>query len=250
MKKTFLILQYNTLKSTVVPVTSLLLLRFQTSWAWNKDTVLLYSLQYCTVKYTKAQPLVEDAHTWQCTPDTWTNFRDWICEHTFTSLKVRSLKVRMSGTYCNLKWLGLLVLRACWVRGIMPSAKHRCFTNTSGLLSAFVLPISGTVCPVPTSISLPLLHVTLCLILLSSHRHLALCSCNVRFFLVYFSPWYYISITLFFHPKNSPLTLCPSTATTDLSFSFYFPPLFFLNLFIFIYFYGCVGSSFLCEGFL
>ena len=30
-------------------------------------------LLYCTVKYTKAQPPVEDGHTWPCTPDTWTN---------------------------------------------------------------------------------------------------------------------------------------------------------------------------------
>ena len=28
-----------------------------------KDAGLLYSIQYCTVKYTKAQPLVEDART-------------------------------------------------------------------------------------------------------------------------------------------------------------------------------------------
>ena len=27
----------------------------------SSDTVLLYSVQYCTVKYTKAPPLVEDA---------------------------------------------------------------------------------------------------------------------------------------------------------------------------------------------
>ena len=77
---------------------------FQTSWAWNKDTVLLYSIWYCTVKYTKAQPLVEDSCTWQCTPDTWTNLRDWTCELTFTSLKVHNLKVRMEGTYCTGNW--------------------------------------------------------------------------------------------------------------------------------------------------
>ena len=40
---------------------------FQTSWSWNKDTVLLYSIHYCTVQYTKAQPVVEDARVWQCT---------------------------------------------------------------------------------------------------------------------------------------------------------------------------------------
>ena len=46
-----------------------------------------------TVKSTKAQPLVEDTHKWQCTPDIWTNLRDWACEHTFASLKVCNLKV-------------------------------------------------------------------------------------------------------------------------------------------------------------
>ena len=43
---------------------------FWTSWIWNKDTALLYSTQCCTVKYTRAQPLVVDACKWQCTPDT------------------------------------------------------------------------------------------------------------------------------------------------------------------------------------
>ena len=31
------------------------------------------SLEHCTVKYTKAQPPVEDSHMWQCMPDTSTN---------------------------------------------------------------------------------------------------------------------------------------------------------------------------------
>ena len=39
----------------------------------HKDPILLYSLQCYTVKYRKKQPLVEDAHTWQCMPDIWTN---------------------------------------------------------------------------------------------------------------------------------------------------------------------------------
>ena len=85
------------------------------AWAWDKDTVLLYSIHYCTVKYTKAQPLVDDAHTWQCTPDTWTNLRDWTCERTFASLKVHNLKVRMQGTYCIhilsfLTWLATVIV--------------------------------------------------------------------------------------------------------------------------------------------
>ena len=62
---------------------------FQTSWAWSKDTALLCSVQYYTVKYTKARPLVEDACTWQCVPDPCTN----LCECTLTSLKVCSLRV-------------------------------------------------------------------------------------------------------------------------------------------------------------
>ena len=58
---------------------------FGASWAGNKDTVLLY----WTVKYTEAQPLAEDVCTWQCMPDTWINFCDWICEHMFISLKTQ-----------------------------------------------------------------------------------------------------------------------------------------------------------------
>ena len=44
--------------------------RFFTHWAtWEA-----HSIQYCIVKYTKAQPLVEDVHTWQCMPDTWLTY--------------------------------------------------------------------------------------------------------------------------------------------------------------------------------
>ena len=35
--------------------------------------LLYYCTLYSTVKYTEAQPLVEDACMWQCMPDTWTN---------------------------------------------------------------------------------------------------------------------------------------------------------------------------------
>ena len=62
---------------------------FWTSWAWNKDTVLLYSIQYCTVKYTKAQPSLEDAYAWQCA---WTNSHDRTCEHTFSLLESSQLE--------------------------------------------------------------------------------------------------------------------------------------------------------------
>ena len=37
---------------------------FWSSWAWNNDTELLYSIQCCIVKYRKAQLLVEDACMW------------------------------------------------------------------------------------------------------------------------------------------------------------------------------------------
>ena len=55
----------------------------------------------CTVKHTQAQPLVEDARSWQGTPDLWTHSRDWTSERAFASLKVCSLKVRMQWTYSN-----------------------------------------------------------------------------------------------------------------------------------------------------
>ena len=53
----------------------------------------LYSLQDCTVRYTAAQPLVENAQIWQCTPDLWSNLQGWTCEHTLASLKACNLKV-------------------------------------------------------------------------------------------------------------------------------------------------------------
>lgn len=43
--------------------------------------ILYYWTLSSTVQYAKAQPLVEDACTWQCTPDMWTDLHDWTCEH-------------------------------------------------------------------------------------------------------------------------------------------------------------------------
>ena len=48
----------------------------------------LYSVWYCTVKCTKAQPLVEDVRTWHCTLDVRPNSRSWTCKRTLASLKV------------------------------------------------------------------------------------------------------------------------------------------------------------------
>lgn len=71
---------------------------FWTSWARSKDTVLLYPTQWCSVKYTKAQPHVEDACTGQRTPDTRTDLRDWTCQSPCSSLKVHSqLELCMQG---------------------------------------------------------------------------------------------------------------------------------------------------------
>lgn len=49
------------------------------------------TLQYYVLSI-KAQPLVEKAHTWQCTPDTWTNLCEWTYKHTCTSLKSSQLE--------------------------------------------------------------------------------------------------------------------------------------------------------------
>lgn len=64
---------------------------FWISWVWNKDATLLYSYTILYSKAIKAQPL-EEACTWQCMADMWTNWHDWTCEHTFTSLKVHNFK--------------------------------------------------------------------------------------------------------------------------------------------------------------
>ena len=73
---------------------------FLTSWAWNKNTVFLYSIQCCAVKYIKTQLLVEDVCMEQGTSDMWTNLCNWTCESTFTSLK---------GSYVG----GLLYIFSC-----------------------------------------------------------------------------------------------------------------------------------------
>ena len=44
-------------------------------------------------KVHKSTAPVEDARTWWCTPDTWTNLCDRTCERTFASLKVRHVRV-------------------------------------------------------------------------------------------------------------------------------------------------------------
>ena len=68
---------------------------FWTSWAWNKDTVLLYSI---TVLYSKVHNSTTTCRG--CThmtmyADTWTNLPDWTCECVFASLKFCNLKVHM-----------------------------------------------------------------------------------------------------------------------------------------------------------
>ena len=50
----------------------------------------------CTVKYTKAQPLI-DAHMWKRMPDTWTNLSDWTCECTWASLEAQTSKFMYRG---------------------------------------------------------------------------------------------------------------------------------------------------------
>ena len=63
--------------------------------------VLYYWTLSSTVQYAKAQPLVEDVCTWQCTPDMLTNLYDCTSKSTCASLKACNLKVLMWGTYCT-----------------------------------------------------------------------------------------------------------------------------------------------------
>ena len=55
--------------------------------------ICYYYILHRTVKYPKAQPLVEDACKWQCLPDMWTNLWDWTCKCMFLPLKAHNLKV-------------------------------------------------------------------------------------------------------------------------------------------------------------
>ena len=72
---------------------------FWTSWPWNKDTVLLYSIQYSKIH--KTQPLVEDTHMWQCTPDMWTNMR-LDMQMNVLIFKVCDMNIHMHEAYCTI----------------------------------------------------------------------------------------------------------------------------------------------------
>ena len=62
----------------------------------TRSSLVSSSCYTATGGYTKPQPLVEDAHTWQHTLDTGANLCDWTCECTFTSLQVCNLKDRIT----------------------------------------------------------------------------------------------------------------------------------------------------------
>ena len=62
--------------------------------------ILYYNTMHNTVKYRKAQPLVEDSHTWQYTSDTWTKLCDWMWKCISMSLKVCNLRLLYRGLYC------------------------------------------------------------------------------------------------------------------------------------------------------
>lgn len=57
---------------------------------------------YRTIKHTKAQPLGGDAHTWEGTPDTWTNITRHVNTHCIFESSSQNLKVRVKGAYCIL----------------------------------------------------------------------------------------------------------------------------------------------------
>ena len=64
------------------------------------DSVLLSSVHYYSVRYTKAQPLIEDAHTEQCVPDTWANLK-WLDKPMhFRLFESLQLEGSYEGTYC------------------------------------------------------------------------------------------------------------------------------------------------------
>ena len=89
---------------SVVWVTSLLLLHLLSDMlVWNKDAVLLHSIQYCTVqcktKQNKTQSLKQDAHMWECMPDVWTNMQ--------LEMQMVNIKVRLSIFFASKGWEAL-----------------------------------------------------------------------------------------------------------------------------------------------
>ena len=99
-------------KLTVPPQIKKIPLPFPVSWISSVLQLLLLplvsllslSLQFYQVFISKLHKVstqklvyllccqVHNHLTWQCTPDTWTNLRDWTCKHMFTSLKYHNLK--------------------------------------------------------------------------------------------------------------------------------------------------------------
>ena len=81
--------------------------------------ILHYSIQYCTVKYTKAQPLVAGAHTWQCTPDSSVQFSHSVVSD---SLQPHGCKGSMPGFPVHHQIPELAQTHAHWVSdAIQPS---------------------------------------------------------------------------------------------------------------------------------
>ena len=100
IKKTFLILQYSTLKSTVVPATSLLLLRLPSDFLLE-----ITMLHYCTpcsafvhlivhscLQQINACDTLHQTHELTC---------DWTGEHMSTCLKRYTVKIGMWGASCT-----------------------------------------------------------------------------------------------------------------------------------------------------
>ena len=139
---------------------------------------ILYSIEYCTIKYTKAWLLVEDARMWQCKPDKWTNSQDWTSECMLAFLKV----LQLEDSYVDLLCAGATSF---------PFSSLCSWGHSHSLTFAFVL-TSARICLSP--------HISKTFSLIS-FRFLLKCHCLDR-----------PSLTTLYHialPAYSPVSLIP-----------------------------------------
>ena len=92
-------------------------------------------MQYCTVKYTKAQPFVQDAHMWQCTPDLWANLtcldtQTHLC--IFESSQFEGSCVRDLGFACDLALKNLAAMQEG--SGLIPELGKEMATHSNILV--------------------------------------------------------------------------------------------------------------------
>ena len=86
------------------------------------EAKILYHIQYCTVKYTKTQLLIEGAHMWGM-PGMWTNSHDWIWMNAHSQLwKLEAWSMLETDCTMETVW-GEFVWVSCYCCNKLPQTK-------------------------------------------------------------------------------------------------------------------------------